>query len=133
MKTNTDTRRAALKKLGITSGAAWVAPTVATLVVPKHATATSTSSSSGSSAGGLIVSVWRDSASHGTFEITSTTDYSGATFVLSIDGAAILTHGNPLFTGTTTMFGFTTAADFTSGTSTFSGSVDGTAVSGTVV
>ena len=128
-----ESRRSALKKLGLGTGAVYVAPAVTALVVPKHATATSTSSSSGSSAGGLNVSVWRDSASHGTFEITSTTDYSGATFVLSIDGAAILTQGNPLFTGTTTMFGFTTSADFTSGTSTFSGSVDGTAVSGTVV
>ena len=37
-------RRSALKKLGLTTGAVYVAPAVTALVVPQHATATSSSS-----------------------------------------------------------------------------------------
>lgn len=46
-------RRSALKKLGLGTGAVYVAPAVTALVVPRHATATS---SSGSSGGGLTSS-----------------------------------------------------------------------------
>ena len=42
-------RRSALKKLGLTTGAVYVAPAVTALVVPQHATATSSSGSSGGS------------------------------------------------------------------------------------
>ena len=44
-------RRDALKKLGIGTGAAWAAPAVTVLVVPQHAHATSSSSSSASAVG----------------------------------------------------------------------------------
>ena len=45
----TQSRRDALKKLGIGTGVAWSAPAVTALVVPQHATAASSSSSSSSS------------------------------------------------------------------------------------
>ena len=41
---NIDTRRSALKKLGLGTGAVYVAPAVTALMVPQHATATSTTS-----------------------------------------------------------------------------------------
>jgi hypothetical protein len=37
-----ESRRDALKKLGLTTGAVWAAPAVTSLVVPRHASATST-------------------------------------------------------------------------------------------
>jgi len=36
-----ESRRSALKKLGLTTGAVWAAPVVTSLIVPKHAAATS--------------------------------------------------------------------------------------------
>ena len=41
-----ESRRSALKKLGLTTGAVWAAPAISSLIVPSHAAATSISSSS---------------------------------------------------------------------------------------
>ena len=141
MQTNTDTRRSALKKLGITSGAAWIAPTVATLVVPKHATATSSSSSS-SSSGGLTAPNSADvSASMSgpsgvqqglTILITSATDYSAQTISNLLVGgvSASMPQASRFSRGITTIF--VMAANNVSTGDTWSFSLLGASYSGTL-
>lgn len=67
-------RREALKKLGLTSTAVWVTPSVAALVVPTHATATSSSGSSASTNGGTFVSGQ---------QYTATVPFLGTTYAIA--------------------------------------------------
>lgn len=67
-------RRNALKKLGIGTGAVYVAPTVTALVVPTHATATSSSGGSASTTGGTFVSGQ---------QYTATVPFSGTTYTIA--------------------------------------------------
>ena len=136
--TNTNTRRSALKKLGITSGAAWIAPTVATLVVPKHATATSSSATSSSvltapSSGDI--SAFLDGAS-GTstsagFLITSATDYSSQTISNLLVGGSSASITLQVFSRNITTIKFTAATNVSTGDS-WSFTLLGTSYSGTI-
>ena len=138
MQTNTDTRRSALKKLGITSGAAWIAPTVATLVVPKHATATSSSSSSGGLTAPNIADISTSlSGPSGvqqglTILITSATDYSAQTISNLLVGgvSASMPQASRFSRGITTIF--VMAANNVSTGDTWSFSLLGASYSGTL-
>jgi hypothetical protein len=136
MKNVIESRRNAIKKLGITSGAAWVAPAVTALVVPKHASATSVSAS-GSSDFSSILSVSTISPPGVTTNValvlSSATDYSGLTASLSIGGAPAtldavsFTPAGPM---SMTQWEFT-ASSVTVG-DTYSAVVDGRTYTGTV-
>ena len=138
MQTNTDTRRSALKKLGLGTGAVYVAPAVTALVVPQHATATSSSATSSSvltapSSGDI--SAFLDGAS-GTstsagFLITSATDYSSQTISNLLVGGSSASITLQIFSRNITTIKFTAANNVSTGDS-WSFTLLGTSYSGTI-
>lgn len=130
-----DSRRKALKKLGLTSGAIWAAPVVTGLVVPQHATATSVSGGSGVDFTSMI-SVELISppgvTSNVAIVVSSATDYSGLTASLSIGGVSATFDRVSFVPGPDfTQWEFT-AVSVSSGNS-YSAVVDGSPYTGTVV
>ena len=86
-----ESRRSALKKVGLATGAVWAAPAVTSLVVPRHASATSVSNTFD---GTLTLYPAGDSFSN--LQITSET--VTATSVSLFDGRTF--RGSALFGGT---------------------------------
>ena len=134
-------RRDALKKLGIATGVGavatteWAKPVVNALVVPAHAQTTS-----GSGGGSLNVGLNTDSATVAVVEILSSTDYSGSTVLLVVSGSDVSSsvQSNSFFsggsassfTGSVTYFSF--AASITVGQA-YTVKVDGVSYSVTAV
>jgi hypothetical protein len=101
MKQVNESRRSALKKLGLGTSAVYVAPAVTALVVPQHATATSSSSSSSSSLVG----------STSVFEFVT----SSSTLQLKLDAGDWSTVGSPTSNSSITAYGSTSTFYFQSG------------------
>ena len=129
-------RRSALKKLGLTTGAVYVAPAVTALVVPQHATATSSSSSS-------VTASTVAQASTGVFDVTFTlasaiTPPSSATLVIDGIGGSFanITLAYDLFGSTSTSLHYVNSTSVgsgaTSGTDTYTLTFNGQTFTGTL-
>ena len=88
MKEVNEGRRSALKKLGLGTGAVYVAPAVTALVVPQHATATS---SSGSSSTSLVI-VSQPISGFIDIQFDSSLNYSSSnTVTITVNGTVVNT------------------------------------------
>jgi len=84
MEKNNESRRDALKKLGLGAGAVYVAPAVTALVVPRHASATSVSGGGSGGSTPTSTSTTDTLTSNGLSIAEWKTAGTGATYILTI-------------------------------------------------
>ncbi len=88
-------RRDSVKKLGVAAGAAWVAPAVTSLVVPRHASATSSVIDT-FTPNGIEIQTFEVSNTSLTFEVKSTElDLTGYTLTVNDTSVGVLSAGLP--------------------------------------